>query len=167
MKKTVKIIVTGLVLLVLFLLVLPISYDLDIGLYALMIKGDNLDAEKVPIQIRGRYTWRFLRNDRFSGNFMIEGYSISQGQNNFIEIYVGTNTHQWLEYRSQGGEIIWHTIGQIYTSPSFRNFVILPLNGYIAMSGETLTAIVYPATTRNEAVLLVNHMVNNLSSPMN
>jgi len=169
MKKVVKILVIGLTLLFLLVLAVPISYDMEVGGYALMISGAHEDTERIAIQIRGRYTWRFLRRDRFRGNFMIEGYSITQGENYFIDIDVGTNTHQWLEYRSQGGRFFnWHTIGQIYTSNNFRYFVILPLSdgGYIEMSGKTITAIVYPTTTRNCAVILVNKMIHNLSSPI-
>ena len=163
-----------LLLLFLFMLFIPISYNMDTRRYALLINGGHEDTEKISIQIIGRYTWHLLRRDRFRGNFMIEGYPVTLRTSYLIDIYVGTNTHQWLDYRGQGGSFMWHTIGIIYVSSHFRYFVILPFSdahidagyGYIELSGETITAIVYPANTRIDAVQIVNDMVQNLAIPM-
>jgi len=171
--KTTKKVLIASVLVIIIMFIMPISYNVDISRAALVVNGSNNTTRPVVIRIIGRYTWRFIRPHGFVGRISIDGYSLTERSNYTVDIEVGRERHEWLQYRRTGTtHFTILTFGKIYTSQNFREILIVPFNefienpahvnggGNLAMGGENMTVIAYPATERSQAIRMANRRLS-------
>jgi len=176
-----------------FVIILPsYSYNIDYTRTALMISGGDTEETEIEIKITGRYTKRFFRTDRFKGNFMVEGFVLTQRQAFEIDIDVGRNRDVGIIYnRWNSSQLESVPFGVLYADKGFRRFLIIPYQEYlddpeytgvretietidggtiavgsgahVEINGETITVIAYPAKTRNDAVKMTNSRLKALN----
>lgn len=185
-KTTLKIICVSIIVLAavfIFLWIIPFSYDINTTVKAMMICGANTDETEVEITIKGLYTKYFFRDDKFSGNFIVEGFAVTENPLHTVDINIGKKGNAvpgglWYSWQSNHfGTIVpdGRFFSLFYVEKKFKSFLIVPGDEYIAdpsyegnegsvtMDSETITVICYPAKTRDDAVKMANSTFKSYS----
>jgi hypothetical protein len=173
-KKIIALIAITVILIALTLLYLwkgPYHSRIEMTFTALMVSGKNMDVQEVEITVKGEYTRYIIPNDYYQGNFIINGFYVSESIENIDPFPLGKNVRgnlYYSKYRSSK-EWVYAPFGQIIADKKFKSFVIIPWEEYIenpvyngnqgggiGFNGDTITVIVYPAETREEAIKIAN-----------
>jgi len=130
--KIIKIVSILMVLLITLLLMIPFSYNIERSVTAIMLNTLDMEEIEIEIIISGRYTKRFFRTDQFNGNFIINGFEITEKYNSVISINLGNNVYDFIDYRRwQNHELKTSPFGLIFATKYFRNFLIIPYEEYL------------------------------------
>jgi len=172
-KTAIKIIITiGVILILVFLFFLktPFYRQIDTTVTALMINGANTETSEVKIKIKGEYNyWLFGGGRGFEGNFIIDGFDVTKGIYT-VQIAMDYKFYHPVYWTYTGSQLESYCVGIFYIDNDFKSFVIIPYQEYVddpAYKGNTtsidlladkITAICYPANTRDEAVKMVNEL---------
>jgi hypothetical protein len=179
-KKHIKLFVVLLVIASVIISMIPYTYSFDTNVTALMINNYDTEEALINIRINGRYTKRFLRNDKFEGNIVIENFNLTNRHNNLVSIDIRNNTYSFLDYRRwESDRLITAPFGVIFASKYFRRFIIVPYSQYtdnlqhdgndggsLNFFEDKVYIIIYPAKTRNDAVQVANNKLQPLLKDM-
>lgn len=147
---------------------MPFSHKIDTTVKALMINGKDKSEVEVDIKISGDYTRKLFRKDSFKGNLVISGFDLTENPRYTVDMAVEPSKPITLCYRAYDhSQYDMKLFGEIFADRNFKKFVIIPSQEYLddplytgsyysMADSDSLTAICYPAKTREDAVKAVN-----------
>lgn len=161
-----------LVLLILFYFwKVPFAHEINKTITALQVNGQDKTISEVDMTIKGTYSTYIFGEDKFKGNIIIDGFE-STNESYRVNISIVLDKLEVLEYiKINDSGIETNKFGVILADNNFKTFAIIPFKEYLAnpsyvgsggsieMDESLLTAICYPATTRDEGMEIVNKMV--------